>query len=74
MPSNNQQFSPGSKNWILKYFQLVENNVFSIESISENHQKESAFNSLASKTGLIYGIPSSFIYFTNVSSDTYTNE
>ncbi len=74
MPSDKQQFSPGSKNWILKYFQLVENNVFSIESISENHQKESAFNSLASKTGLIYGIPSSFIYFTNVSSDTYTNE
>ena len=74
MPSDKQQFSPGSKNWILKYFQLVENNVFSIASISENHQKESAFNSLASKTGLIYGIPSSFIYFTNVSSDTYTNE
>ena len=74
MPSDKQQFSPGSKNWIQKYFQLVENNVFSIESISENHQKESAFNSLASKTGLIYGIPSSFIYFTNVSSDTYTNE
>jgi hypothetical protein len=74
MPSDKQQFSPGSKNWILKYFQLVENNVFSIESISENHQKESAFNNLASKTGLIYGVPTSFIYFSNVSCENYTNE
>jgi len=74
MPSNKQQFSPGSKNWIQKYFQLLENKVFSLESISENHQKEESFQSLASKTGLIYGIPSSFIYFTNVSSDTFTNE
>jgi len=74
MPSDKQQFSPGSKNWIQKYFQLLENKVFSLESISENHQKEESFQSLASKTGLIYGIPSSFIYFTNVSSDTFTNE
>ena len=74
MPSNKQQFSPGSKNWIQKYFQLVENKVFSIESVSENHQKEDDFHSLASKTGLIYGIPSSFIYITNVSFETYTNE
>jgi len=74
MPSDKQQFSPGSKNWILKYFQLVENNVFSIESISENHQKESTFNNLASKTGLIYGVPTSFIYFSNVSCENYTNE
>jgi hypothetical protein len=74
MPSNKQQFSPGSKNWIQKYFQLLENKVFSLESISENYQKEDSFQSLASKTGLIYGIPSSFIYFTNVSSDTFTNE
>ena len=74
MPSDKQQFSPGSKNWILKYFQLVENNVFSIESISENHQKEESFQSLASKTGLIYGVPTSFIYFSNISTDKYTTE
>ena len=74
MPLDKQHFSPGSKNWIQKYFQLVENNVFSIESISENHQKDATFHTLASKTGLIYGIPASFIYFSNVSSETYTNE
>lgn len=74
MPSNNQQFSPGSKNWILKYFELVENKVFSIEIISENHKKELSFNSLASKTGLIYGIPISFIYFNNIPTDSFTND
>ncbi|NBP75525.1 MAG: hypothetical protein EBU61_05785, partial [Crocinitomicaceae bacterium] len=60
MPSDKQQFSPGSKNWIQKYFQLLENKVFSLESISENHQKEESFQSLASKTGMIYGVPTSF--------------
>ena len=74
MPSDKQQFSPGSKNWIQKYFQLLENKVFSIESISENHQKEESFQSLASKTGLIYGVPTSFIYFSNISTDKYTTE
>ena len=74
MPSDKQQFSPGSKNWIQKYFQLLENKVFSIESISENHQKEESFQSLASKTGLIYGVPTSFIYFSNISPDKYTTE
>ena len=74
MPSDKQQFSPGSKNWIQKYFQLLENKVFSLESISENHQKEESFQSLASKTGLIYGVPTSFIYFRNVSCDNYTTE
>ena len=74
MPLDKQQFSPGSKNWIQKYFQLVENKVFSIESVSENHQKDAAFHAIASKTGLIYGIPASFIYISNVSIETYTNE
>ena len=74
MPSDKQQFSPGSKNWIQKYFQLLENKVFSLESISKNHQKEESFQSLASKTGLIYGVPTSFIYFSNISTDKYTTE
>ena len=74
MPSDKQQFSPGSKNWILKYFQLVENKVFSIDSISDQYQKEDTFYSLASKTGLIYGIPTRFIYFDAIATDSYTND
>lgn len=74
MPSDKQQFSPGSKNWILKYFELVEHKVFSIELDSEYFQKKVSFNSLASKTGLIYGIPTSFIYFNNVTADSFTND
>ena len=74
MPSDKQQFSPGSKNWIQKYFQLVENKVFSIDSISDQYQKEDTFYSLASKTGLIYGIPTRFIYFDAIATDSYTND
>ena len=74
MPSDKQKFSPGSKNWILKYFELVENKIFSIECVVESNQNKDNFHSLVSKTGLIYGIPSSFIYITNVSSETYTND
>jgi hypothetical protein len=74
MQSDKQQFSPGSKNWILKYFQLVEKNIFSIDCLSDQYQKEDTFHSLASKTGLIYGIPTRFIYFDAIATDSYTND
>jgi hypothetical protein len=62
MSSTKQDFSPGSKNWIPKFFELLENGVFGIDD-DLIHQKESNLTHFIShQTGLIYGTAKSFIF------------
>jgi len=62
MSSTKQDFSPGSKNWIAKFFELLENGVFGIDD-DLIHQKESNLTHFIShQTGLIYGTAKSFIF------------
>ena len=62
MSSTKQDFSPGSKNWIAKFFELLENGVFGIDE-DLIHQKESNLTHFIShQTGLIYGTAKSFIF------------
>ena len=62
MSSTKQDFSPGSKNWIAKFFELLENGIFGIDD-DLIHQKESNLTHFIShQTGLIYGTAKSFIF------------
>ena len=62
MSSTKLDFSPGSKNWIAKFFELLDRGVFGIDD-DLIHQKESNLTHFIShQTGLIYGTSKSFIF------------
>jgi len=74
MPSNNSSIlSPGAKNWIKKYFHLVETNVVSLD-LEMDEEKMELLHFLSNKTGLVYGIPTSLIYSNNLNSSRYTKD
>ncbi len=74
MPSSNPlKISPGAKNWIKKYFHLVESNDISLSLEIEENQLE-ILHLLSNKTGLVYGIPSSLIYTNHLDTKHYTND
>lgn len=74
MPSNSPiKLSPGAKNWIKKYFLLVESNDISLQLDIEEDELE-ILHFLSNKTGLVYGIPSSLIYSNDLDTKHYTND
>jgi hypothetical protein len=58
-------FSPGSKNWIAKFFELYEQGIFEIDEELVQQQIENLTHFISHQTGLIYGTPKHFI-FSNV--------
>jgi hypothetical protein len=71
MNSTKIDFSPGSKNWIAKFFELLENGVFGIDD-DLIHQKESNLTHFIShQTGLIYGTAKSFIFSNNLDKKSF---
>ncbi|NBR13348.1 MAG: hypothetical protein EBU01_02055, partial [Crocinitomicaceae bacterium] len=74
MPSNKKELSPGAKNWIKKYFLLVDSKDIKLEfDKSGNHSLE-FLHFLSNKTGLVYGIPTSLIYSNNLESSHFTKD
>ena len=62
MSSTKFDFSPGSKNWIAKFFELLDQGALSIDE-DLIHQKEANLTHFIShQTGLIYGTVKSFIF------------
>jgi hypothetical protein len=62
MSSTKIDFSPGSSNWIAKFFELLDQGIFSIDD-DLIHQKEANLTHFIShQTGLIYGTAQSFIF------------
>ena len=64
MPSafNSISFSPGSKNWIAKFFELYEQGIFEIDEELIHLQTENLTHFISHQTGLIYGTPKNFIF------------
>lgn len=64
MPSafNAISFSPGSKNWIAKFFELHEQGIFEIDEELIHLQTENLTHFISHQTGLIYGTPKNFIF------------
>ncbi|MFM8597347.1 MAG: LETM1 domain-containing protein [Flavobacteriales bacterium] len=55
-------FSPGSKNWIAKFFELYEQGVFELDDELIHIQTENLTHFISHQTGLIYGTPRNFIF------------
>ncbi|MGB0933940.1 MAG: LETM1-related biofilm-associated protein [Lishizhenia sp.] len=67
--------SPGSKGWIRKYFQLIEDGIITIDSIIPEGMDEKRFIHLEmSKSGLLFGYPHDRIFSNHIESDSWTNE
>ena len=62
MSSTKIDFSPGSKNWIAKFFELLENGVFGIDDDLIHQQERNLTHFISHQTGLIYGTAKSFIF------------
>ena len=62
MSSTKIDFSPGSKNWIAKFFDLLDKGIFDLDD-DLIHQKEANLTHFIShQTGLIYGTAKTFIF------------
>ena len=74
MSSIKIDFSPGSKNWIAKFFELLEKGVFSIDE-DLIHQKEANLTHFIShQTGLIYGTSQSFIFSNSLEKSKFNSD
>jgi hypothetical protein len=64
MPSafNAIAFSPGSKNWIAKFFELYEQGIFTVDQELIEQDVENLTHFISHQTGLIYGTPKNFIF------------
>ncbi|MBM3184873.1 MAG: hypothetical protein FJZ67_01115 [Bacteroidetes bacterium] len=74
MSLSNLNFSPGAKNWIPKYFDLVEKEIISLSIDLKNDLEVSTLRLLINKTGLQYGSCTQFIYAKNIDSSRYTKD
>jgi len=74
MPSNKEKISPGSRNWIAKYFELEENGVITLSLDESNDELEELVELISSKTGLVFGVANSFIFSNELERDHYTQD
>ncbi len=73
MVKTHKELQPGAKNWIRKFFSLVEEAHISLQ-IDALQDKEEMLHYLSNKTGLIYGIPGNFIYSNKLNHHQYTQD
>lgn len=66
--------APGAKNWLKKYFHLLENEAISLENTAFNDVIYNSTHLLSNETGLIYGIPSRLIFSEELPNEHLTKE
>src|SRR5690554_7839195 len=56
---------PGSKNWIDKYFSLVDEGIIDLESLNQPHylSQSSFLHNVFFNSGIVFGFPSEFLFF-----------
>lgn len=69
-----ENFSPGSKNWIPKYFDLEEKGIISLEIDFKNDLEISPLRLLINRTGLLYGSCTQFIFIKNTDFFRFTKD
>jgi len=62
MSSTKFDFSPGSKNWIAKFFDLLDNGIFNLDEDLIHQKEQNLTHFISHQTGLIYGVAKSFIF------------
>ncbi len=69
-----ENFSPGAKNWIPKYFDLEEKGIISLEIEFKNDLEISPLRLLINRTGLLYGSCTQFIFIKNTGFFRFTKD
>jgi hypothetical protein len=64
--------SPGSKGWILKYFDLIQKDEIDITLPKYPQDKQHLKHLVFSRTGILYGYPSSFIFGKKIDKEKWT--
>lgn len=67
--------APGSKNWILKYFELIQSGEIKLSfNVPEGITKEEYLHTTLFQSGLVFGFASSFLFTTPDSSNSWTTD
>ena len=74
MSSTNIDFSPGSKNWIAKFFELLDIGVLSIDNDLIHQNESNLTHFISHQTGLIYGTANSFIFSNNLDKKRFNTD
>jgi hypothetical protein len=74
MSSSNIKFAPGAKNWVPKYFQLVEQGIINLSLDFKNDLEINPLRFIINKTGLLYGSCVQQLFAKNINSSSFTKD
>lgn len=74
MSLNNENFSPGGKNWLIKYLELVDREIIDLETTDKNDFSTNSLEVCINKTGLLFGACSSLIYSKSLDIKRFTKD
>lgn len=74
MSSVKDTLSPGSKNWIPKFFQLLEKGVISLDLELIQNTEADLTHFISHRTGLVYGNALHLLFSNSLDSSKYTND
>lgn len=74
MSSLKNTLSPGSKNWIPKFFQLLEKGVISLDLELIQNEEADLTHFVSHRTGLVYGNALHLLFSNQLDSSKYTND
>jgi len=74
MPTLKNTLSPGSKNWIPKFFQLLEKGVISLDLELIQNEEADLTHFVSHRTGLVYGNALHLLFSNQLDSSKYTND
>jgi hypothetical protein len=74
MSSTKIDFSPGSSNWIAKFFELFDQGIFTIEDDLIYQKEKNLTHFISHQTGLIYGTAQSFIFSNNLDKRKFNTD
>ena len=74
MSSHKNTLSPGSKNWIPKFFQLLEKGVISLDLELIQNEEADLTHFVSHRTGLVYGNALHLLFSNQLDTSKYTND
>ena len=74
MSSVRNTLSPGSKNWIPKFFQLWEDGVISLDLELIQNTETDLTHFISHRTGLVYGNAMHLLFSNQLDATKYTND
>lgn len=67
--------APGSKNWIEKYFELIQSGEIELSfNLPEGVSKEEYLHTVLFQSGLVFGFASSFLFAKDLASESWTTD